>query len=81
MATVVPIDECAICLSDDLALEWRLLPCNHAFHCIERWFIEHNTCPVCRVDTRFTIGGCLAGCFFAGVGINLVISMILLAVK
>jgi hypothetical protein len=92
MAVVVPIEEwleCAICLDDDLKLEWRLLPCGHAFHkdCVERWLTESDTCPICRervVETRLTIGGCLAGCFLcmcAGVGINLVISLILLAIK
>ncbi|XP_043717623.1 RING-H2 finger protein ATL29-like [Telopea speciosissima] len=44
--------ECAVCLAefedDD---ELRLLTvCNHVFHpdCIDLWFGNHNTCPLCR---------------------------------
>ncbi|KAK4766321.1 hypothetical protein SAY87_007963 [Trapa incisa] len=44
--------ECAVCLGelqDGEAV--RLLPnCHHAFHvpCIDRWFLAHSSCPVCR---------------------------------
>ncbi|GFP85536.1 RING-H2 finger protein atl52 [Phtheirospermum japonicum] len=45
-------DECVVCLGeiedeDDV----RLLPgCEHVFHvtCIDRWFVAHASCPVCR---------------------------------
>ncbi|KAJ0238344.1 RING-H2 finger protein ATL77 [Hirschfeldia incana] len=45
-------EECIICLSDFVAGEQvRLLPkCNHGFHvrCIDKWLMQHVTCPKCR---------------------------------
>ncbi|KAM3205070.1 RING-H2 finger protein ATL52-like [Capsicum annuum] len=53
--------ECAVCLGEleDKELV-RLLPnCRHAFHvpCIDKWFVEHSSCPICRapvtdIETR-----------------------------
>ncbi|XP_076925486.1 E3 ubiquitin-protein ligase ATL6-like [Bidens hawaiensis] len=46
--------ECAVCLNeyeDEETL--RLIPkCDHVFHpeCIDAWFENHVTCPVCRAD-------------------------------
>ncbi|XP_043714833.1 RING-H2 finger protein ATL34-like [Telopea speciosissima] len=46
--------ECAVCLNefeDEDTI--RLLPkCNHVFHadCIDAWFSNHTTCPVCRAN-------------------------------
>ncbi|GMY25033.1 RING-H2 finger protein ATL1 [Fagus crenata] len=44
--------ECVVCLGElgegDMV---RLLPnCRHEFHvpCIDKWFMEHSNCPVCR---------------------------------
>ena len=45
--------DCAICMdptepSDDFSF----LPCAHYFHqvCISEWFLENNSCPLCRVE-------------------------------
>jgi hypothetical protein len=47
---------CAICqetlrVGKDIA---RLLFCNHAFHlaCIDNWFREGSTCPLCKMSMR-----------------------------
>ncbi|XP_042497507.1 RING-H2 finger protein ATL29-like [Macadamia integrifolia] len=44
--------ECAVCLSEfEDSDELRLLTvCNHVFHpeCIDVWFGNHTTCPLCR---------------------------------
>lgn len=44
--------ECVVCLGDlEDEDKVRLLPnCNHAFHlqCIDEWFVEHDSCPLCR---------------------------------
>ncbi|KAJ3683674.1 hypothetical protein LUZ60_013901 [Juncus effusus] len=48
--------ECAVCLADFLTGgTGRVLPvCGHAFHkeCIEKWFKNHSTCPVCRANVK-----------------------------
>src|SRR3990167_11499468 len=33
------------------------LQCNHTFHteCIDTWFINNTTCPICRADNRRTL--------------------------
>lgn len=35
------------------------LKCKHVFHrnCIKKWFIENDTCPICRDCMRFKEGG------------------------
>jgi hypothetical protein len=52
--------ECAICLRDYIepapvcngnrSNKTRVLKCTHKFHvsCINTWFNETNTCPICR---------------------------------
>jgi hypothetical protein len=48
-------DPCAVCQNhyknDDL---YRTLFCQHNFHtqCIDKWFEDHVTCPMCRSDMR-----------------------------
>ena len=46
-------DQCSICMEDvDVGRIMRRLTCDgqHYFcqQCIEGWFAEHNTCPLCR---------------------------------
>ena len=46
-------DQCAICMGDiEAGRNMMRLNCNgnHTFcqFCIERWFADHNTCPICR---------------------------------
>jgi len=46
---------CCVCLSDIvLNEETLLLPCGHMFHpkCINDWFKNNNTCPVCRFELK-----------------------------
>lgn len=40
---------CAICMEEDINTR-QVLSCNHSFHqhCIEYWFRNSNTCPLCR---------------------------------
>jgi hypothetical protein len=49
-------EECCICMDNDNNSEWSMLPCAHIFHrqCISRWLLTNQTCPVCRLDFRFT---------------------------
>lgn len=44
------IFECSICLMDMSITPTRTLKCGHQYHCmcIDRWFINSLTCPLCR---------------------------------
>jgi hypothetical protein len=44
---------CAVCCNDiKLGDKAQLIPCGHMFHpeCIKPWFMQHNTCPICRYE-------------------------------
>jgi hypothetical protein len=46
-------DQCTVCMCEySEGEEIRLLPCLHRYHasCIDPWFDQHTTCPVCNVD-------------------------------
>uniref|UniRef100_A0A803KPD1 RING-type E3 ubiquitin transferase n=1 Tax=Chenopodium quinoa TaxID=63459 RepID=A0A803KPD1_CHEQI len=46
--------ECSVCLSQfEMDEKLRMLPkCKHVFHveCVNRWLVDHSTCPFCRDD-------------------------------
>lgn len=47
--------ECAICLGAyETGQRVRRLPCLCTFHrdCVDRYFRDHTTCPICRVDVK-----------------------------
>lgn len=51
--------DCCICLDKvNVGEKMKVLPCsptvNHKFHskCIDEWFRQHDTCPVCRSTIR-----------------------------
>ncbi|CAN4114309.1 unnamed protein product [Withania somnifera] len=50
--------QCIICLAEYQEKDTlRILPiCGHSFHatCIDIWFQQHSTCPVCRISLRET---------------------------
>ncbi|KAA8520303.1 hypothetical protein F0562_014559 [Nyssa sinensis] len=46
-----PIILCAVCKDQFVIdVEVKQLPCKHMYHsdCILPWFLQHNSCPVCR---------------------------------
>ena len=45
---------CPICHEEDTVVR-QTLACNHTFHhhCIQRWFVQNNTCPLCRLTINF----------------------------
>ncbi len=45
--------QCPICFDDYSGNDLRVInQCNHTFHieCIDRWFQNHNNCPMCRAN-------------------------------
>ncbi|XP_020268217.1 RING-H2 finger protein ATL47-like [Asparagus officinalis] len=55
-------EDCVVCLGEFKENEWlRLLPnCAHVFHvsCIDTWFRDHSTCPLCRMGVLYDISTC-----------------------
>lgn len=44
--------QCGICFENMTFLKSKKLDCNHLFHksCIERWYLNKTTCPLCREE-------------------------------
>ena len=50
------LPSCSICLMD-ISNNSKRLDCNHKFHkhCIDRWLLRKDTCPICRSVVRATL--------------------------
>jgi hypothetical protein len=50
------LPSCSICLTD-ISNNTKILDCNHKFHkhCIDRWLLRKDTCPICRSIVRATL--------------------------
>ncbi len=50
------LPSCSICLMD-ISNNLKKLDCDHQFHehCIDRWLIRKDTCPICRRPVRATL--------------------------
>jgi len=62
--TIKPQADCAVCQTplvpiwESHEVKLRSLPCGHVFHqepCIDRWLLDHDTCPVCRAKNLQSI--------------------------
>ena len=51
---IIEAVKCPICHEEDTVVR-QTLACNHTFHhhCIQRWFMQNNTCPLCRLTIHF----------------------------
>ena len=47
------IETCPVCF-ENINKNSKILSCGHMFHmdCILKWFVQSETCPVCRVEEK-----------------------------
>lgn len=52
----IPKKQCSICLEEDSEC-FEKIACGHEFHlkCINAWFKNINTCPLCRTTIHYTL--------------------------